>query len=231
VSRLGIVTGLIAEADRLTAAARSLPEPVRPLIAAVGGDTAKAETAVRGFARAGVAGLVSFGIAGGLDPTLVPGDIVLADRVLAPAGNAYLTDESWRLVVAAALAGAGPVRHGAVAGVEVALARPADKAALHVRTAALAVDMESHAVAVAAAEAGLPLLVLRAVADPVGRAIPSSALAGIGPDGRRRPFAVLAGLVARPWQVAGLMRIAGDSAAAMHSLTIAAAVLLDSGAD
>lgn len=231
MSRFGIVTGMVAEADRLAVAARALPETARPLIACAGGDPARAAAQARGFANERVSGLVSFGIAGGLDPSLAPGDTVLADRVVAPAGVVYRTDADWRHAVAATLADICPTQQGAVAGADSALTRPAEKAELRRRTAALAVDMESHAVAAAAAQAGLPLLILRVVADPAGRAIPSCALSGIAAGGRRRPFAVLARLVIRPWELPGLIRIAQDSAAAMRSLSAAAPALLCSKED
>lgn len=228
MSRLGIVTGMVAEADRLAAAVRSLSEPARPLVAAAGGDASRATTQARSFAEAGVSGLVSFGIAGGLDPSLAPGDVVLADRVVAPDGTAYSVDERWRLSVAAMLTAIGPVRQGSIVGANRALTRPADKAALHERMAVLAVDMESHAVAAVGAEAGLPVLVLRVVADPASRVVPSCALAGIGADGAQRPFAVLAQLAVHPWEMPALIRIARDTATAMRSLAAAAPRLLHS---
>ncbi len=69
----------------------------------------------------------------------------------------------------------------------------AAKATLRAASGALAIDMESAAVAEAAAEAGVPFLVLRVIADPADRAIPPVALHGVAPDGSRRPWAVLRG--------------------------------------
>ena len=78
--------------------------------------------------------------------------------------------------------------------------------------------MESHAVAAAAARAGVPFIAVRAIADPAERAIPTSALAGLAPDGSTRPIAVVARLALRPWQIAGVIRLAADSAAALAAL-------------
>ena len=98
------------------------------------------------------------------------------------------------------------------------IASVAEKAALRAASGALAVDMESGAVAEAAAGAGLPFLALRIVADPADRAIPAAALQGIAPDGSRRPSAVLLNLLTRPADLAPLIRLARDSDAALRQL-------------
>jgi hypothetical protein len=68
--------------------------------------------------------------------------------------------------------------------------------------------------------------VVRAIADPASRAIPAAALAGLGPDGRRRPFSVLVRLLVNPAQISGIVRLAGDSRAARCSLARAAPIIL-----
>jgi adenosylhomocysteine nucleosidase len=80
------------------------------------------------------------------------------------------------------------------------------------------VDMESHVVAAVAAAAGLPFLVIRAIADPAGRALPAAALAGLSPDGGTRPWTVLLALARSPGQLIALIRLAGDSAAGIAAL-------------
>jgi hypothetical protein len=79
--------------------------------------------------------------------------------------------------------------------------------------------MESHVVAAVAREHGLPLLVLRAIADPADRAIPGPALAGLGPDGDARPLAVALRLLAAPWTLPALLRLAADSQAGLSALS------------
>ena len=72
---------------------------------------------------------------------------------------------------------------------------------LHQQTGAIAVDMESHVVADAAARHGVPVAAIRVVIDPAERTIPRSALAGTRRrrHGRRaRHRALAAALSARP---------------------------------
>lgn len=224
MSRLGIVTGLIVEADCIAKAAAGLPEDTRPLLYAAGGDGERARLGARGLIDAGAGGLMSFGLAGGLSPGLGPGAVVVAETVETPDGQSIATDPDWRRRFEDLARDRIPLGHGAIAGVDQPVTSPAGKAQLRHETGAVIADMESHGIAAAARDAGIPFLALRVVADPATRAIPEAALAGLGPDGRRRPVRVLMGLVVRPWQLGGCLGLARDSAVAMAQLRLLAAL-------
>jgi hopanoid-associated phosphorylase len=175
----------------------------------------------------GAAGVISFGTAGGLGPDLEPGTIVIAEAVDGPFGR-IACDADWSARMAAALM-ASPLAAQTRRGVEAAVAAP-DKAALHQSNGALAVDMESHLAAAAAAARGLPFAVCRAVVDPAWRSLPKAAMAGLRDDGSTAVLPILRELARDPLQLGGLLRVAADAGAARKALTAARRVLTASGA-
>lgn len=128
--------------------------------------------------------VVSAGICGGLDPCLVPGDLVVPGRVLAANGETLTIAASMH---ARAVALAGPrVETRMLTTSAVVLATPEDKAALRAATGAVAVDMESAAIVAAARGAGATALVVRGVADDAGASVPAALSALVSPEGRVR---------------------------------------------
>lgn len=205
--RIGVITGLKSEIAALT--------PAWPgdgfAYFASGGGHERAEAAARRMAADGAKLLMSVGLAGGLDAALRCGDVILATAVIAPNRRVFITDAGWCDRLIGPLQAKGQVFEAAVAGSESAVASAADKAELIRETGALAVDMESHGVARAAAELNIPFVILRVVADPAGRAVPSAAIAGMGASGATRPLAVLARLLIKPWEIPAVAQLARDS--------------------
>ena len=158
---------------------------------------------------AGAEALVSFGLAGGLDPALPPGTLLVPAEVLAEDGR-------WPTNPALS-ARFGPAS-GALYGDGAILATAAAKQILHRRTAALAVDLESAAVARTAARHGLPFAVFRAVCDPAARGLPHAALVALDAQGRIAPLRVAFAALARPWQIPALLALARDAALARRAL-------------
>jgi adenosylhomocysteine nucleosidase len=143
----------------------------------------------------------------------LPDTVVLAD------GGQLGTDSAWRGRLAATLQRAGlHLQNMPNAASEHLVASPAAKTALAARSGAAAVDMESGGVALVAAEAGLPFLVLRAVADRSDQIIPHAAQGAIDPQGGIRQLAVLAGLARRPWEIVPLIALGRSSARGLASL-------------
>jgi adenosylhomocysteine nucleosidase len=216
--RIGIVTGLPQERALLR---RAFGEGA-PSIFCSGADPSRVPAGVAGLVAEGCDLLVSFGFAGGLDPALAPGDIILADRVATSDGRSYGADAAACARVGEALDQLqGAWRTGTVAGVDRVLATPADKRSVADKTGAIAADMESHAVAAA----GLPFVVLRVIIDPADRAIPPAVTAAVAPDGSVRLLKLAAGLSRRPGDLAALAALARDNRRARPALGRAAAAL------
>ena len=180
-----------------------------------GGDVAALEAAVEGAIATGVRALVSFGIAGALDPLLASGRLIVARSVRGPGAAPMLTDRRWSDALLERLPDA---IEGDIAGSDAIVASAAMKAALRAATGAVAVDMESHHVGRIAAQRGLPFIVLRAVADPADRHVPHAARVAMRPGGGIDFSAVLASLARSPTQIAGLCRLGLDSRRALQAL-------------
>ena len=218
VARLGVVVGLVAEAG-VAARIRVSQEDPQASIAISGADSARARALAEDQIRQGVRALLSFGIAGGLAPQARSGSLLLPEAVLLPDGGPIQTDPSWRGTLAEELRSQGLDAEAApLQGSDDAVSSPEDKRALHRRGGGFAVDMESHAVAAAAQAAGLPFLVLRAVADPPGRSLPGWALAATGEDGKVRLGAALGALSRRPWDLPASIRLGLETRRALTAL-------------
>lgn len=213
---IGVVTGLTVEADIL----RPLAERGLIRLGVAGASEQRARDLARRFADEGARGLVSFGICGGLVPAVRVGDLVLAESVIHPAGPTVETHAPWRgrLLEALRRSRSVPVRSGPLVGSTVLVEQPVDKTALHVKHRAVAVDMESHAVAAVAGETGLPLLILRSCSDAAERAFPIAALEAMSPDGSFRPGPVLKAVARKPWVVPSLMRLGLETRTALGTL-------------
>src|SRR5260370_15787381 len=165
-----------------------------------------------------IRGVISFGVAGGLDPTLKSGDIVVATEVLA--GDArWLAGLALNAELIASVAlGSRRVVRGGLAGVGQVGAARSIKAALHLETGAAAVDMESHIAAAYAAEAGLPFAALRVISDPPSRRLPPLALAAIQPNGEIDLRQFLRGVPRNPPTLRALVPTGIDFNRALRSL-------------
>jgi adenosylhomocysteine nucleosidase len=201
---LGFVVGLTAEA-------RIAARLGYPVLAGGGTPAGAAETAER-LVRDGVRALVSFGLAGGLDPALRPGAMVVPDVVLAD-GQIFRVDTD----LAARFGGL--TGHRLLAG-ETIVADALTKRDLFVATGAQAVDLESGSVARLAASHGLPFAVVRAICDPAERDLPPAALIALDRHGAIGLMAVLGSVFRHPGQIPALLALAGDTSRARRSLTL-----------
>lgn len=197
---IGIVTGLSAEA-RLAA-------PLGHALAG-GGTAAGAARAARELIAHGATALISFGLAGGLNPKLPPGTIIIPDRLCTATGN-------WRTDATLTRALGGPA-HALFGGVVLAVTAE-EKRCLFETIAADAVDLESGAVAATAAAAGIPFAMLRAVCDPAERSLPPAAIAALDHAGAIAPLRVALSVVRQPRQIPALLALARDAAAARRAL-------------
>ncbi len=124
--------------------------------------------------------VISMGYAGGVDPLLNVGDIVLADRVLEFAPHAErdylntqptveidLNSEYLELGSELAFSDGFLVETGGLLTVEEIIYQPKEKRALGIHYPVLAVEMETAALAKLCGSRGIPLVSIRSVTDTV----------------------------------------------------------------
>lgn len=175
-----------------------------------GGTTAGAAHVARRLIDAGATGIVSFGLAGGLDPALPAGALIVADAVVAD-GRVWPTDPRLNARLG------GTTGHLSL-GLDRVVVSADEKHRLNRETGASLVDMESGAVAAVAAEAGVPFAVLRAICDRADRTLPPAALVALDTAGRLVAARLAMSILARPGQLVALFGLARDAAAARRAL-------------
>jgi adenosylhomocysteine nucleosidase len=185
-----------------------------------------AARAAEGLCADGATALMSFGLAGALDPALRPGSLVLPECI--SADRLFHVDLLWRGRLRNLLPSNISVASGTLAASRHVLTSAAAKRALAQDTGACAVDMESGAIAEAAERARLPFLAVRAISDPIEFSPPSALLHAIRPDGSAYIGRLLGLLLRGRINPSILLRLAIESRAACSTLT---AVVRHGGAE
>ena len=189
--------------------------------AVVSGGDGEALLARLQAASGDVRAVVSVGVGGGLSPAVRVGDWVVADHVVEGDGgslevDAGLSDRFHKALTASA----PPVHRGPIAAGGVIVATAADKAALHARTGALAVDMESHVAARFAAARGLPFAALRVISDAADHALPKAVMVSMRPDGGVNLAAVVISILKDTRQIPALIRTGREAEVAFAKLKL-----------
>ena len=143
--------------------------------------------------------LVSAGFAGGLDPALPRGALVVPSRVLRE-GEAELATLPVRCP--------GATSGGAIVTVDAVVTTVAAKRALAAATGAALVNMETWAVARVAAAAGIPCVSLRVVSDAAVDELPADIARLVAPQSAlRRAGAALGAIGRKPAAATTLWRL------------------------
>jgi len=176
-----------------------------------------ARAAAEGLHQHGVTALVSFGVAGALNPDLKPGDLVLPDAI--HAGAQLPVDIAWRDRLQNLLPADITVRNGVLANSDVPLTGTKAKLDLAQATGACAVDMESAAIAAVAAAADIPFIAVRAIIDPLQFSPPEALLDAVYPDGGVNSTRLIVLLLKRSVRVSTLLRMGAGMRAARKTLS------------
>lgn len=166
--------------------------------------------------------LVSFGFAGGLNPQLTRGTLVI--------GTALVADDSSRIVAeaqrslidqfqAAAEAEELPVQQGTIVTAKHIVPDAASKAAFRRNSGACAVDMETAGIVQVACEVGLPWVAVRAIVDCASDSLPAECLMTLRDDGRVATGLLVRTLCRSPSLIRPLFTLAAGTTVARRHLS------------
>lgn len=190
----------------------------RCTVAVSGVGTAKAARETIQMVAAGrVERLIICGFGGGLTEQIVPGSLIVAERVLdatqsgAMVSTVYKPDGRMRELAAAPC--------GDLVTVGKVLTTLDEKRALYARTQAQMVDMETAGAVAVAEQAGVPWLAVRVATDSVEAALPLDFNALADAEGNVDRGRVIAATLRQPWKIPALIRLGRNSALAAQNLT------------
>ena len=218
----GIVAATTAEARILSGKAIAPDEfiqlPGGAILLCSGIGPHRARLGARALVEKGATALVSWGTAGGLLAGLSPGSLILPGRIIASDHSAYPVDPVWHERLCSRLKGHFSFYNEDMTESGTVLATRLEKETLWRRTGAIATDMESASIAWFAQEAGVPLAVIRAVADPAEMPIGPSLLQSIDEFGRVRFSRLVRSLIRNPMEILTLLRLGRNFRAAQAAL-------------
>ena len=232
----GLVVALPQELDTLTTKkvvkGQSVLLSKNLLLAYSGAGADNAENAANLLIQQGATHLISWGCAAALSPNLQSGDLVLADTVIAHDGEHIELDRSYHKQLKSVLEKLSvesktrfALHQGALLESKDLVAKSSDKQQRYQQTRAVALDMESAAVAKVAKQHNIPFLAIRAIADPVSMDLPEAVSYALNSKGDVELAKLLKYLVKHPKELTGLITLGQQFSAAKRTLKTVASAL------
>jgi adenosylhomocysteine nucleosidase len=164
--------------------------------------------------------LIICGFGGGLTERVKPGNVMVADRVLDATGEGFKSPIGYDIgyeadgrMMERALGWRGTLATSARV-----LTTSEEKRALHARTQAQMVDMETAGAVKVAVTAGLPWIAVRVATDSVDEPLPFDFNTLADSEGNVDRRRVIAATLAQPWKIPALIRLGSRSAHAAKNL-------------
>jgi hopanoid-associated phosphorylase len=217
---VGLIAALPAEVRCFThtVSLLNVPFAINPhltgIVCGIGRDHAGA--AAKTLLDLDIDALVSWGTAGALSPDLRSGDLMLPEKILSVDGRWFVTDKIWLDRIRFSLQPVSlRIHNGPMTDTREILSGAAQKRELHLRTGALAADMETAAIMENASARNVPCIAIRSVVDEAHMAIPEALVRHIDRYGRPQPAGLILEIFRSPRLLGALWRLG----IAMHRAT------------
>lgn len=212
LSRIGIIAALPDEAKCLYKESLNVAEPVEIekdiylCLSGIGDNSARA--AMQSLLKHNIDGVVSWGVAGAIDPKLNFGDILISETVLYN-NDKYTCSLNWFNNINQELQNNYSfIKSGMMVTNQEICSSIENKTSLYENTGASAVDMESGAIAELAQSENIDYLILRAISDNANTAIPEVVTNHTDNLGRPDLFPFLFSCIKQPGQIIELVKLA-----------------------
>ncbi len=229
MSLIGIITALPEEARILSKETLQTGEchVTKHFIISVAGIGAEnATNASRLLHQKGATLLISWGCAGALDPQLCAGDLILPDQVCNQDGLLIDTSEIWKHKLFNELSTQLTINSGLLSQSPEMITCSEKKQRLFKSTSAVAVDMESYAVADYAQQNSLEFIAIRTIADTAHSDMPLPVIKAMDTKGKISNYKVLLNSLIRPWTIPSLIHLGCQFKKAQTTLTTIADKLI-----
>jgi len=224
INMLGIITALPIEARSFSKQSLKPGDVIslsdNCLLAISGMGFERAQKASEVLITRGATQLLSWGTAGGLAPNLQAGDVVVPEKILFK-DKEYFADKDWHKEFKQEF------NTGSIVFSENILTSVHDKQDLFSKYHAVAIDMESAAVAEIAQKHGLPFLALRFIVDASNEVLPSVVLDALSDDGQVNHVRLLKNLLLKPKEIFALIHLAKSFSKAQKSMNHHSVILRD----
>lgn len=174
----------------------------------------------------GATQLISWGCAAALSPNLQSGDLVLATAIISLENPRISINSAWHNKINGLLTGKLTVHQGELLSSKVLINTCQEKQQLFEQTHAIALDMESYAIAEVAQNHTIPFLAIRVIADTATMALPKAVTYSLNSDGEVQLQKLLGYLLKHPSEIGQLIKLGNSFNRAKKRLLIIAKQLV-----
>ncbi len=222
MSKLGIIAALPAEAACLYNKNLNICAPVeiqKDIFLCLSGiGDVSASNAAKKLLEYKIDSIISWGVAGALDIKLNSGDLIFADSVISQ-NETFQTSTDWKNKLLEHVKKSKiKVHHGNIVSSKEVCSSISDKNNLSVKTNAVAVDMESAAIAKIASKNNLDFIVIRSIADKADTTIPEAVVKYTNNLGRPNILKFVLSCILRPAQIREIYILAKSYKLALKTL-------------